>query len=73
MARELEVSISPSCISSGFCRNHAPDVFVLKPPRRTVVRSNPHPESDALRLAMESCPVEAISASDAATGDTVFP
>jgi ferredoxin len=73
MARELEVSIGPSCISSGFCRNHAPDVFVLRPPRRTVVQNNPHADSAQLQLAMESCPVEAISAKDVATGAIVFP
>ena len=73
MTRELEVSIGPGCISSGYCRGHAPDVFVLKPPRRTVVARNPNPDSAELQLAMESCPVEAISAKDAATGATVFP
>jgi ferredoxin len=73
MPRELEVTLGPTCISSGYCRNHAPDVFVLKPPRRTVVSGNPHPESPELMLAMESCPVEAISAKDAATGEVVFP
>jgi ferredoxin len=73
MARELEVSIGPACISSGYCRNHAPDVFVLKPPKRTVVKSNPNEDSPELQTAMESCPVEAISAKDVATGEVVFP
>jgi ferredoxin len=73
MARELEVSIGPACISSGYCRNHAPDVFVLKPPKRTVVESNPNEDSPELQTAMESCPVEAISAKDVATGEVVFP
>ncbi len=73
MARELEVTIGKACISAGFCRNAAPDVFVLKPPRRTVVAGNPHQDTPALQLAMENCPVEAISAKDVATGETVFP
>lgn len=73
MARQLEVSIGPACISSGYCRNAAPDVFVLKPPRRTVVTGNPHAESAALQTAMETCPAEAISAKDLATGAVVFP
>jgi len=73
MTRQLEVSIGPACISSGYCRNHAPDVFVLKPPKRTVVGQNPNPETPGLQAAMESCPVEAISAKDVATGDVVFP
>ena len=73
MTRQLEVTIGPACISSGYCRNHAPDVFVLKPPKRTVVKGNPHHDSPELQNAMESCPVEAISAKDAATGAVVFP
>lgn len=73
MPRELEVSIGPACISSGYCRNHAPDVFVRKPPRHTVVASNPNVETPELQSAMESCPVEAISAKDVATGEVVFP
>lgn len=73
MTRQLEVTIGPSCISAGYCRNAAPDVFVLKPPKRTVVKDNPHPESPGLQTAMESCPVEAISARDVATGQVLFP
>ncbi|MDX6198083.1 MAG: 4Fe-4S single cluster domain of Ferredoxin [Actinomycetota bacterium] len=73
MPRELEVTVGPACISSGYCRNTAPDVFVLKKPRATVVNGNPHPESPKLTEAMESCPVEAISAKDVATGEVVFP
>ena len=73
MARELDVSIGPACISAGYCRNAAPDVFVRKPPKRTVVKSNPNPESPDLQEAMEGCPVEAITAKDVATGEVVFP
>ncbi len=73
MARELEVTIGPACISAGYCRNAAPDVFALKPPKRTVVKSSPQPESPELQTALEGCPVEAISARDAATGAVVFP
>lgn len=71
MTLELEISIGPACISAGYCRNHAPDVF--KPPKRTVVTSNPNPDAPALQLALESRPVEAISAQDVATGAIVFP
>ena len=73
MTRQLEVTIGPACISSGFCRNAAPDIFTLKPPKRTVVNGNPHPESPELQDAMEGCPTEAISAKDVATGAIVFP
>ena len=73
MGREVEVAIGPSCISSGYCRQHAPTVFAAKPPKRTVVARNPVEETPELQLALESCPVEAISARDVATGEVVFP
>lgn len=73
MGRSLQVAVAPSCISSGYCRNTAPDVFEQLPNRKSAVKANPVDESDAVWEAMEACPVEAISAKDAATGDTVFP
>ena len=73
MARSLEVDVESSCISSGYCRNSAPSVFAAGPDRKTVVTSNPVEDTPALWQAMESCPVEAISARDTATGETVFP
>jgi ferredoxin len=73
VSRSLEVTVAPSCISSGYCRNSSPDIFEQLPNRKSAVRTSPVDESDALWEAMEACPVEAISAKDAATGDTVFP
>ena len=73
MARQLEVTVESTCISSGYCRNHAPDVFGSGPARRSVVLANPVEDSPAVQEAMESCPVEAISAVDAETGEDVFP
>ena len=73
MSRSLQVAVAPSCISSGYCRNSAPDVFGQAEDRKASVKSNPVDESDALWEAMEGCPVEAISAKDAASGDIVFP
>lgn len=73
MSRQLEVTVESTCISSGYCRNHAPDVFGSGPARKSVVLKNPVEESPAVREAMESCPVEAISAVDAETGEDVFP
>ena len=73
MGRSLEVEVGPTCISSGYCRNSAPDVFGSAPDRKSFVKSNPVDETDSLVEAMESCPVEAISARDAATGESVFP
>ena len=73
MSRELEVEVGPTCISSGYCRNFAPDVFGAKEDRKSYVKANPVTETPALLEAFESCPVEAISAKDAATGEEVFP
>ena len=73
MGRSLQVEVAPSCISSGYCRNSAPDVFGEAENRKSMVKTNPVDESDALWEAMEGCPVEAISATDPATGDVVFP
>jgi len=73
MSRSLEVEVEPFCISSGYCRNTVPSVFEAGPDRKSVVTSNPVEETSAIWTAMESCPVEAITARDAATGETVFP
>jgi ferredoxin len=73
MARQLEVTVESTCISSGYCRNHAPDVFGTGPARKSVVLQNPVADSPKVQEAMESCPVEAISAVDADTGEDVFP
>lgn len=73
MTRKLEIGVEPTCISSGYCRNHAPEVFGALPNRRAYVLSNPNPEAPNVVEAMESCPVEAIWAKDADTGEDVFP
>ena len=73
MGRSLEVEVAPSCISSGYCRNTLPEVFGAKEDRKSFVKSNPVEDSPALREAFDQCPVEAISARDAETGEEVFP
>lgn len=73
MTRSLEVTVGAACISSGYCRNAAPAVFGSGPDRRSVVLTNPVEHSKELQEAMENCPVEAISARDASTGEDVFP
>jgi ferredoxin len=73
MSRKLNVEVAPSCISSGYCRNFAPDVFGNGPERRSVVLRSPVDETPELLEAFESCPVEAITATDAESGEDVFP
>ena len=45
MSRQLEVEVGPTCISSGYCRNFAPDVFGAKEDRKSYVKSNPVTET----------------------------
>jgi ferredoxin len=73
MSRKLEVEVGPTCISSGYCRNFAPEVFGNGPDRKSFVKSNPVSETKEVLEAFESCPVEAITARDADTGADVFP
>jgi ferredoxin len=73
VSRKLEVQVAPTFISSGYCRNFAPDVFGSGPERKSFVKSNPVEETPAVLEAFESCPVEAISARDAETQEDVFP
>lgn len=73
MSQPLNVDVASTCIISGYCRRSAPEVFVAGPDRKTVVSTNPVADSADVREAMESCPVEAISATDAETGEQVFP
>jgi ferredoxin len=73
LSRTLQVAVASTCIGSGYCRNSSPDVFGQGEDRKSVVKTNPVDESDKLWEAMESCPVEAISATDTGTGDVVFP
>ena len=70
---KLEVEVGPTCISSGYCRNTLPDVFGAREDRKSFVKQNPVQDSPELRDAFESCPVEAITARDAETGEEVFP
>jgi ferredoxin len=73
VSRTLEVEVGPTCISSGYCRNFAPDVFGSGPDRKSFVKANPVTETPELLEAFESCPVEAITARDAETHEEVFP
>jgi len=73
MSQPLNIIVESTCIISGYCRRTAPEVFVPGSDRRTVVTGNPVADSDDVREAMESCPVEAISATNAETGEQVFP
>jgi ferredoxin len=73
MGASLEVEVHPTCISSGYCRNALPDVFGSLEDRKSFVKANPVPDSPELREVFDQCPVEAITARDAESGEEVFP
>jgi ferredoxin len=73
MSRSIELAVGPACVGTGTCRRLLSAVFGADDQRRSVVLTNPVPEDDAMWEALESCPVEAISAQDAATGEHLFP
>lgn len=73
MSRKLEITVASTCISSGYCRHAAPEVFGSTAERKSFVKANPVEETADVRDAFESCPVEAITARDADTGEAVFP
>lgn len=74
MTRKLDIKVDrDTCISAGFCTAAAPDNFWQDDDRQSHVTTSPVDETDDVIDAMESCPVEAISARNAATGEQVFP
>lgn len=73
VTRSIELAVGPACVGTGTCRRLLPAVFGADDRRRSVVLTGPVPEDDGVWEALESCPVEAISARDAATGEQLFP
>jgi ferredoxin len=74
MTGTLELKVdAPTCISSGYCRRSQPEVFGADERRKATVLKNPVEDTPGVWDAMESCPVEAISATSTETGETVFP
>ncbi len=74
LSGSLELHVDgATCISSGYCRRALPDIFGADDKRKAVVLKNPVDDTTEVWDAMESCPVEAIRATNAVTGETVFP
>jgi ferredoxin len=62
------------CVGSRLCQMAAPEVFRVDEARGVaVVLAEEVDGTEATWEAVESCPREAISASDAATGEQLFP
>lgn len=74
MTRRLEIEVDKdTCISAAFCVASAPANFELDDDRRSQAITSPVEESPEVWEALEGCPVEAISARDAETGERLFP
>ncbi|HSA53660.1 MAG TPA: ferredoxin [Yinghuangia sp.] len=61
------------CVRTGLCAATAPGEFDLDERGPGRATADPLPATQAVRDAAESCPVEAITLSDATTGERVFP
>lgn len=61
------------CVRTGLCAATAPDEFDLDDNGQGRAAGGSLPASQTLRDAAESCPVEAITLSNADSGERVFP
>ncbi|MFC5749253.1 ferredoxin [Actinomadura rugatobispora] len=61
------------CVGTGLCAATAPDALDLDENGKGCATAETLPASEAVRDAAESCPVEAITITDAGTGERVFP
>ena len=61
------------CIGSGACRGTMPGLFTDAGDGTTTVTGETAPQDERILDAAETCPVEAISVTDATTGQPVWP
>jgi ferredoxin len=61
-----------TCVASGMCAAMAPKHFILDGPHSRPLLDETDPDDDVIDAA-ESCPVEAITVRDAATGELIAP
>ena len=67
------VEVSAACIASGSCLGVAPKHFALGDDGRSHPTSDRTDEDDSILDAAASCPMEAITVHDTATGRRVEP
>ncbi|WP_308440161.1 ferredoxin [Asanoa siamensis] len=65
--------MSPACIGSGVCAGSAPGHFAIGADGRSHPPATPVDPDDAILGAAASCPMEAITVTDADTGTHVDP
>ncbi|MGC9669873.1 ferredoxin [Planosporangium sp. 12N6] len=67
------IRVDSGCIGSGSCAGVAPDHFALGADNRSHPITSEVEPDEAVRDAAASCPVEAITVTDADTGTVVEP
>ena len=65
------IAVSPACIGSGVCEGTAPRHFAVGPDGRSRPLATPIDPDDAVLGAAASCPMEAITVTDAETGTPI--
>ena len=65
------IAVSPDCIGSGVCAGTAPRHFAIGQDGRSRPLASPVDPDDIVLGAAASCPMEAISVTDADTGAPV--
>ncbi|MFF0224130.1 ferredoxin [Streptomyces sp. NPDC004629] len=74
MTDHWKVAVDPRvCVRTGLCVASAPAEFEPDRNGRGRARSETLPASEAVLEVAESCPIEAISITDADTGKRIFP
>ncbi len=73
MSAQYDVAVDrDTCIGSGMCRNTAPAVFTADTGGQTTATSPVAADEEVLDAA-ETCPVEAITVTDATSGEVLAP
>ncbi|KAK1185379.1 ferredoxin [Streptomyces sp. NPDC000941] len=74
MTDRWKVTVDPRvCVRTGLCAASAPKEFQLDENGQGRATAGVLPASEEVLEVAESCPIEAISITDADTGEAVFP
>jgi ferredoxin len=74
MARRVVATVDHAvCVGNAGCVATAPGVFALDEGRQSIVIDRDSASWELVVEAAEQCPVGAISVTDAATGESLFP
>lgn len=74
MTERWNAAVDPhTCVRTGLCAATAPGEFDLDDSGQGRAAPGSLPATQSVREAAESCPVEAITLTDAATGARIFP